>query len=80
MDKVDVGWIVAESGLLLTIWTVLYYMIRYIGDKPLGGKTVHDTAFKDTLGFLRLSGTVCCSVAILSRCGFRPKSFRHKFL
>jgi hypothetical protein len=67
MNSVDVGWVVAESGLLVSIWTVLHFIIRYISDKPLGGKTVHDTVLKDTLRFLRLSGTVCCTVAILSR-------------
>jgi hypothetical protein len=28
---------------------VLYFMIRYISEKPLGGKTLHDTAFKGSI-------------------------------
>jgi len=47
-----------------------HFMMHCIKDKPLGSKTLFDTAFKDTLWFTCFCGSVFCLIDILSRFEF----------
>ena len=67
MAPIDVLWVIVFTAILACIVTIHYYMMRCVGDKPAGSKTLHDAAFGDTLWFTGFSGTVFCLIDILSR-------------
>lgn len=64
---IDVFWITLFTLNLIFIIVLHYYMWGCISDKPLGSKTLFDTAFKDTLFFTGFGGSSFCLIDILSR-------------
>ena len=64
---VDIIWIVVFSFILVGIVVVHHFMMTCIRDKAPGSKTLFDAVFKDTLWFTGFSGSVFCTIDIISR-------------